>query len=118
MDSNDGELSILFTDDKHIAQLNRQYLDKERPTNVLAFPMSEGPNPGIQSKMLGDVVVSVERAIDESENDGRTLEKTIYRLLIHGVLHLLNFDHERSVKEAGRMEKEEERILALVLEEM
>lgn len=115
--SRDRELSILFTDDAHIAQLNEHYLGKVGPTNVLAFPMSKGSGPGIESGMLGDVVVSVDRAIYEAQRDGRTVEETICRLLIHGTLHLLDFDHEISAKEARRMEKEEERLLALVLAE-
>jgi len=101
-----------------MAELNARYLGKEGPTNVLAFPMSEGTESGIGSEMLGDVVISLDRAVYESQSDGRTLEETIYRLLIHGILHLLDFDHEKSTKEARRMQKEEERLLALVMDEI
>jgi len=103
----DAELSILFTDDKHIFQLNSQYLGRNSPTNVLAFPMKYGPPPDIESSMLGDVVVSVDTAIRESDETGEPLNETICRLLIHGILHLLNYDHEGSPGEAKRMEKEE-----------
>jgi len=101
-----------------MAELNARYLGKEGPTNVLAFPMSGGSESGIGSEMLGDVVISLDRAVYESQSDGRTLEETIYRLLIHGILHLLDFDHEKSTKEARRMQKEEERLLALVMDEI
>ncbi|MBN1103472.1 MAG: rRNA maturation RNase YbeY, partial [Deltaproteobacteria bacterium] len=70
-------------------------------------------NPGI----LGDVVVSVDTALEESRKTGESLERTLHRLLIHGVLHLLNYDHERSSREARRMRREEERLLALMEEE-
>lgn len=112
----DGELSILFTDDKHIAELNSQYLGKKGPTNVLAFPMLDSGPPSAGYEMLGDIVVSVDTALRESRDLGEPLEETLYRLLIHGLLHLLNYDHDRSSKEARRMEKEERRILALIME--
>ncbi|MGD2124515.1 MAG: rRNA maturation RNase YbeY [Desulfobacteraceae bacterium] len=112
----DGELSVLLTDGTHIAELNQRYLKREGPTNVLAFPMSGGPPPLVESGMLGDVVISLDTAVDESNNLGEPLEETIYRLLIHGILHLLDYDHEKSPHEARQMEKEEERLLALIKE--
>lgn len=113
----DGELSILFTDDRHIAELNRRYLGRKGPTNVLAFPMSGEPPPDIESGILGDIAVSVDTAIRESKNFGEPLDETIYRLLIHGLLHLLNYDHERSPEDARLMEDEQSRLLALIREE-
>lgn len=114
----DAELSILFTDDQHIAQLNSQYLERGGPTNVLAFPMTEGPTPDIKSPMLGDVVISVDTAIRESDETGEPLTETIFRLLIHGSLHLLNYDHEGSLEEAKLMEKEEVRLFALIKKDL
>jgi rRNA maturation RNase YbeY len=115
--NHDVELSILFTDDNHISQLNRRYLGREGPTNVLAFPMSGGSAADVDSGLLGDVVVSTDTAIRESKDQGVPLNETIYRLLIHGILHLLNYDHEKSSEDALRMEKEEERLLAIIMEE-
>lgn len=115
--NHDMELSVLFTDDRHIAQLNRHYRMKDKPANVLAFPISNGASdPDVESKMLGDVVISVDTAINESKEFKEPLEETIYRLLIHGTLHLLNYDHERSPDEAKRMEKEQKRLLAMMKE--
>jgi rRNA maturation RNase YbeY len=114
---NDGELSILFTDDGHMAELNSLYLGREGPTNVLAFPMAGGADPDIHSGMLGDIVISVDTALKESEQAGESFMNTIFRLLIHGLLHLLGYDHEASPAEARRMEKEEKRILRLILED-
>jgi probable rRNA maturation factor len=111
----DAELSIVLTHDDAISDLNRRYLGKEGPTNVLAFPMSEAPRSK-EGCMLGDVVVSVDTARKESDRSGEPLERTIFRLLIHGVLHLLGHDHEKSRKEAQRMRREEQRLLALISE--
>lgn len=116
--SHNAELSILFTDDQHITQLNRQYLERDGPTNVLAFPMTSGPPPHVESSMLGDVVISVDAAIRESNEMGESLSETIFRLLIHGFLHLLHYDHETSLEEAKRMEKEEVRLFALIKKEI
>jgi probable rRNA maturation factor len=96
--------------------MNEHYLGRKGSTNVLAFPMSAGPPPDVESGMLGDVVVSIDTAIHESKKLGEPLEKTIYRLLIHGLLHLLDYDHERSHKEACRMESEQKRLLNLIRE--
>jgi rRNA maturation RNase YbeY len=78
--------------------------------------MCEGPTPEFDSPMLGDVVISVTTALQESKELGETLEHTIGRLLIHGVLHLLGYDHEKSIAEATQMEKEEKRLIELIKE--
>jgi probable rRNA maturation factor len=109
------ELSILFTDDPRIAELNKKFRKKDKPTNVLAFPMAEGP-ADIDSGMLGDVVISVDTAIREAGDAGETLDVTIYRLLAHGLLHLLGYDHERSSKDEKIMFKEEARLEQLIKE--
>ena len=114
MDCPDGELSILFTDDGHISELNRQYLGREGPTNVLAFPMSRGTPTHVASGMLGDIVISVDTAMSESKKVGEPLADTIYRLLVHGLLHLFDYDHERSPQDARRMRKEERRLTRLM----
>jgi probable rRNA maturation factor len=116
LDFREGELSVLFTDDKRIAALNQQYLKREGPTNVLAFPMLPGLPPHLPSGMLGDVVISVDTAVSESRELGEPLQRTVDRLLIHGVLHLLGHDHEGSSKQALRMRKEENRLMALLME--
>lgn len=117
MGCHDKELSLLFTDDFHIAELNEKYLGRKGPTNVIAFPMSGGPQPDWESGMLGDVVISVDTALEESKRVDESLEETIWRLLIHGILHLLDYDHERSPAESVRMEKEQARLLSLIRED-
>lgn len=110
----EGELSILFVDDTKMTELNRAYRGKSGPTNVLAFPMTEEAGRGVASGMLGDIVISVDSAQRESEETGEILENTVYRLLVHGLLHLLGFDHELSADDALRMEKEQERLLKMI----
>lgn len=113
----DKEISILFTDDTFIAELNEHYLRRQGPTNVIAFPMAGGPEPDVESGMLGDVVISLDTAMAESALLNETLEETVYRLLIHGILHLLGYDHERSPAELLRMEREQTRLLHLIKED-
>ncbi len=113
----DKELSVLLTNDERIAQLNYRYRGKKGPTNVLAFPMSDGVESDYSSTMLGDVVISGDTALRESKELGETLAYTVDRLLVHGVLHLLGFDHTGSEEEAIQMEKEEKRLMTLIVEE-
>ena len=110
----DGEISLLFTDDKRIADLNRRFLQRQGPTNVLAFPMKNGEPAVPETPMLGDIVISLDAAGRDAAHFGENSSKTVDRLLIHGLLHLLGHDHERSEKEARQMEKETERLLALM----
>jgi probable rRNA maturation factor len=81
---------------------------------VLAFPMADESSPPLSSEMLGDVVISVDTAVAESTRLREPLEETILRLLIHGILHLLGYDHETSPKEAARMTREHNRLLAVL----
>jgi pyridoxine 5-phosphate synthase len=107
-----SELSIMLTGDDAIAELNQVYRQKSGPTNVLAFAMGEGEeNAG---PLLGDVVISVETASREAGREGISLHRRLTVLLIHGLLHLLGYDHERSASEAAFMEKKEQELLELL----
>lgn len=109
-----GELSLLFTNDKEIAELNHRFLKRDGPTNVLAFPMREGHSEEPDTPMLGDIVISLDAAVRDAERAGETLQNMVDRLLIHGVLHLLGYEHEGSGQEARRMDQETDRLLALI----
>jgi probable rRNA maturation factor len=89
----DKEIGILFVDDRQIRNLNERYLKKNRPTNVISFPMAQGEFSEINPQLLGDVVISVETAIREAQESGLSLEEEIAFLLIHGILHLVGYDH-------------------------
>lgn len=112
----DRELSILFTDDEHIADLNSRYLGRKGPTNVLAFPMGGKETSKIDFVMLGDIVISVDTAVRESTEFKVPLEERIDHLLIHGILHLAGYDHEKSHVETKRMEEEEKRLMEVIRE--
>jgi probable rRNA maturation factor len=87
------EISLLFVDDRQIKTLNERYFKRNRPTNVISFPMSQGEFPEINPQLLGDVVISVETAMREAQGSGLSFEEGIVFLLIHGILHLMGYDH-------------------------
>ncbi|WP_378945133.1 rRNA maturation RNase YbeY [Mesorhizobium sp. ANAO-SY3R2] len=106
-----AELSLVFTDDDSIQKLNAEWRGKDKPTNVLsfpAFPIAPGdPLP----PMLGDIVLAYETVVREAELEGKPLENHITHLIIHGLLHLLGYDHETD-DEAEEMEALERQALA------
>lgn len=108
------ELSILFTDDEEIHTLNRDYRKKDKPTDVLSFPMRDGEYGDINPDLLGDVVISLDTAAMQAEERGETLEEELNFLLIHGILHLFGFDHEGTASEARRMQAKEKELLGLL----
>lgn len=98
----DRELSILLCDDAVIHALNRDYRKKDKPTDVLAFAMSEGELASMHQHVLGDVVISLDTAARQAREHARSLEDEATMLLAHGLLHLLGLDH-RNRKEERRM---------------
>lgn len=109
----DGELSILLVDDPHIERLNTEYLNREGPTNVIAFPMREGSFGNLNPQLLGDVVISADTAASEAKIAGIPTETRIIELLVHGILHLFGYDHENDEQEARRMEKKSRDLMAM-----
>lgn len=114
LDCPDGELSIVVVDDLEIEELNRRYLNRLGPTNVIAFPMREGRFSNITPWLLGDVVISVEAAMREGELAKISMEDRFDQLLIHGILHLFGYDHEKSKEEADKMEKKSNELLGML----
>ncbi|MCK5695908.1 MAG: rRNA maturation RNase YbeY [Desulfobacula sp.] len=108
------EISIVMTDNDQIQQLNKTYRKKNKPTNVLAFPMQEGQFADITPGLLGDVVISCETAQQEADEANITLLERISQLLIHGILHLMGFDHETSQKDAQKMENKGLELLRII----
>ena len=104
-----AELGILFVGDQRMRSLNRQYRGKDRTTDVLAFAMREGPHSS--ARMLGDVVIAVPTAARQARRGQRSLDEELTVLLVHGVLHLCGYDHERNEKESRRMHRRERMIL-------
>ena len=110
----DGELSILIVDDPEIARLNNTYLGRSGPTNVIAFPMQNGSFGQINPNLLGDVVISIDTAGREAQDAGISVELRFDQLLIHGILHLIGFDHEKTSEQAETMREKEEELLELL----
>lgn len=109
----DSELSISIVGDRTIRRINRDYLDRDKTTNVISFAMHEGEFGQLNPQMLGDVIVCADTAAREAEEGASDLFTRISFLLLHGILHITGYDHERSGEaEAARMEKRESEIFA------
>ena len=104
------ELSLLFIDDEGIRTINRDYLRRDRPTNVIAFSLSEGSFGEVNPGILGDVVVSVETAGREAKGAGIPMGDAVLNLIIHGILHLTGYDHEETRGRARVMSAVQEAI--------
>ena len=106
-----AEISVTFVDNEEIQKLNLQYREKDAPTDVLSFPLGENgvydTDPTTGAKMLGDVVISMEKAVDQAELYGHSLQREVGYLTAHSVLHLLGYDHETGLERVHMREKEE-----------
>ena len=110
-----AEVSVSFITNEEIRQLNEQYRHKDSATDVLSFPLGEDgkwdKNEETGAYMLGDVVISAERAFEQAEMYGHTLQREIGFLTVHSMLHLLGYDHEGGDLVASQMREKEEAIL-------
>lgn len=113
-----SSISVSLVDDARIRELNKQHRGKDKPTDVLSFPLIESTltgettdtaEPAIDERMIGDIVISVETARRQAADYDANLQDEIDRLLIHGVLHIMGHDHEEA-DERARMESEERRL--------
>lgn len=113
----DAEVSVTLTDDAHIHELNRTYRAVDRPTDVLSFALTESEEPeivgGRGDEVLGDLVISLERVAAQADEYGHSPLRELSFLTVHGMLHLLGYDH---MEEADRREMEEEQ--RIVMEEL
>lgn len=113
-----SELSVSIVGDRSIRRINREYLQKDRPTNVISFSLQEGEFGGVNPDALGDVVISADTAAREAIEAGISFEERLFFLLMHGILHLTGYDHERSGDaEAKRMEAKEQELFAMMKQE-
>ena len=108
-ESSNADLSIVLTDDARLHKLNRDYLGIDAPTDVLSFPASE-TDPETGSRYLGDILLSIPRAQEQATAAGHALDSEVQLLVVHGVLHLLGYDHAEA-KEKRKMWKAQEEIL-------
>lgn len=111
------EVSVLLTDNATIRMLNSEYRGKDTPTDVLSFALSEGEEPeiidGPEQNLLGDIIISIEKAAEQAAEYGHSEEREIAFLTLHGILHLLGYDHETD-EDRSEMRQEEENILHLL----
>ena len=110
-----AEVNVSFVDDEQIQELNLNFRNIDKSTDVLSFPLGENgeydTNPETGLKMLGDIVISVEHAVAQAEEFGHTLNREMAYLTVHSMLHLLGYDHVNGGIEAVRMREHEEAIL-------
>ena len=109
-----AELSLALVGNAEIRKLNAKFRKKDYATDVLSFP-AEDILPGAE-RLLGDVIISVEKAQQQAQERRRTVDEEMVTLLIHGVLHLLGYDHERSAKDARAMMRLERKIYRALCE--
>lgn len=122
MGCTNAELSVLITGDRKMRALNRQYRGKDSTTDVLSFPAIEGGDAlkaAFSRKdgppaALGDIVISASRALKQSEEIGQPLDDELMFLLVHGILHLLGYDHETSPTEKRAMEKKQKELVGFL----
>jgi len=98
---------VLLVGDRAMRTLNRRYRGKDKATDVLSFSLREGAFPHVQPQILGDIVISVPTAARQAAQAGHGITREIDFLLVHGLLHLLGYDHERGGKDAVKMRKRE-----------
>ena len=108
-ESMDSDLSIVLTDNARLHELNLNYLGVDAPTDVLSFPASE-TDPETGARYLGDILISIPRAQEQADAAGHPLESEVQLLIVHGVLHLLGYDHAEP-DEKDRMWKAQSEIL-------
>lgn len=111
----DCEVSVTFTDNEGIKELNKEYRNKDSATDVLSFPMyafTEDDMPDTDfSVELGDIVISLERATEQAEEFGHSYEREVAFLTVHSVLHLLGYDHELSEEDDADMRERQRKIM-------
>mgnify|MGYP002611825450 CR=1 FL=1 len=113
-----AEISVSFVNNEQIRQLNAEYRQKDAPTDVLSFPLGSGGkydrNMETGALQLGDIVISVEKAVEQARMYGHSLQREIGFLTVHSMLHLLGYDHVDGGLEAVRMREREEAVMSSV----
>ncbi len=115
LDLTGSELSIVIVDNQEIMEINKVYLGKNSTTNVISFSMLEGEFGTVNPKILGDVVISAEKAQEEARKTGISMNDEIDYLLIHGILHLIGYNHENTTRsESNKMKTKSKEIFFLI----
>ena len=116
--SEDAEISVSFVDNDEIRKLNKQHRNIDAATDVLSFPLGENGvydhNEATGAAMLGDIVISMPKAVEQAELYGHSLQREVGYLTAHSMFHLLGYDHVNGGVEAVHMREKEEKILAML----
>ncbi|MDO8721223.1 MAG: rRNA maturation RNase YbeY [Syntrophales bacterium] len=111
----DKELSLLLVDNEEIKEINRRYLNRDCPTNVISFSQIEGEFGNVNPQILGDIVISVEKVLSDADEGGLSLQDGIDYLFIHGILHLTGYNHENTTEaEALKMQNKADELFFLL----
>lgn len=115
MNGEDNEISLTFVDDDTIQRINKEYLHRDKPTNVISFSLQEGAFGGLNPDVLGDIVISVDTAVKEARRGRLSLDEEILYLMIHGFLHLTGYNHENTSRaNAVKMRQKERELFHLL----
>jgi len=116
----DAEISLVFVNNRTIRKYNKEFRGQDKPTDVLSFPMRDvramhaRPIPALELPLLGDIMISLEKTYEEAPLFQHGPSEHLLFLIIHGILHLLGYDHEQSRAEEARMKRQEKKILEAV----
>ncbi|OPY19086.1 rRNA maturation RNase YbeY [Syntrophus aciditrophicus] len=115
VDCREKEISLLFVDDEEIQEINQRYLGRNYPTNVISFSLSEGEFSSVNPDVLGDIVISVDTASRDAERGNIPVSDELDFLIIHGLLHILGYNHENNnPEETACMQKKEQELFFLL----
>ncbi|HWO77684.1 MAG TPA: rRNA maturation RNase YbeY [Bacillus sp. (in: firmicutes)] len=108
----DCEISVTFVSNDKIQEINREYRGKDKPTDVISFALEEGDEEEViigapETRVLGDIIISIEKTKEQAEEYGHSFERELGFLAVHGLLHLLGYDHETEQEEKEMFSKQE-----------
>ena len=107
----DSELDVIFVDNEYIHKINREYRGVDRPTDVISFALEDEPDIKLDHRILGDIYISIDKAREQANEYGHSLKRELCFLTVHGVLHLLGYDHMKSKKDEEVMFGKQDKIL-------
>lgn len=111
-----AEISVLLCDDEYIHALNREYRNIDRPTDVLSFALNEGEQSAVEEMgMLGDIIVSVDKVVEQAAEYGHSEKRELAYLTVHGFLHIIGYDHMTDEEKEEMRAAEEEVLQALAI---
>ena len=107
----DAELVVIIVDNEYIHKINKEYRGVDRPTDVISFALEDEPDIKLDHRILGDIYISIDKAREQANEYGHSLKRELCFLTVHGVLHLLGYDHMKSKKDEEVMFGKQDKIL-------